>query len=223
MAFTFFFRDAQTLQTLVEAAVPALRGQAFIRIWDAGCAHGPEPFTLAMMLRERMSDFLFHNVTIHATDVDPSFAASLASGVFAEQEVRRMPRGLLARYFEPGPSPGTFRVVEEVRRRVTFERHDLLSLVPVRHELSMIVCKNVLLHFEEPDRVDVLRMFHAALRADGLLAMEHTQKLPEELAGHFHPLAPHVQVYRKHAGAHPHLPAPARTRLEQWMRAEAGT
>ena len=40
MAFTFFFRDAQTLDLLIEQAMPTLCGQAFIRIWDAGCATG---------------------------------------------------------------------------------------------------------------------------------------------------------------------------------------
>ncbi len=39
VAFTFFFRDAQTLELLIEQALPALCGQAFIRIWNAGCAN----------------------------------------------------------------------------------------------------------------------------------------------------------------------------------------
>jgi hypothetical protein len=55
VAFTFFFRDAQTLELLIEQSLPTLCGQAFIRIWDAGCAHGPEPYTLAMLLRERLN------------------------------------------------------------------------------------------------------------------------------------------------------------------------
>ena len=68
-----------------------------------------------------------------------------------------------------------------MRSRIEFTRHDLLSLVPVRPDLSLIVCKNVLLHFNERQRCNVLRMFHGALRKDGLLVMEHTQKVPEAL------------------------------------------
>ncbi len=206
MAFTFFFRDSQTLELLVEAAVPALRGQAFIHVWDAGCACGAEPFTLAILLREQMSSFLFRNVRIHATDIDETFAAQVASGVFAEQEVKRIPGRLLERYFQPAGRPGHFQVVEEIRERVRFERHDLLSLEPIRHELSMIVCKNVLLHFEEREREEVLRMFGEALRPGGLLALEHTQKMPGPLADLFEQVAPHAQVFRKLRTAHRHAP-----------------
>ena len=197
MAFTFFFRDTEALELLVEHALPAVRGQSRIRVWDAGCAHGPEAYTLAILLRERMSSFLFRNVTIHASDVDASFAARVGEGIYPEGELGRIPAELFTRYFSAAERPGCFQIAEEIRRRVEFHRHDLLSLQPLREGLSLIVCKNVLLHFEERQRCDVLRMFHAAMRTDGLLVMEQTQKMPEELRPLFQQVAPHAQVYRK--------------------------
>jgi len=222
MAFTFFFRDSQSLELAIEEALPSLQGRAFIHVWDAGCAHGPEPYTLAILLRERMSDYIFRNVRIHATDIDSSFAAQVTTGVFAEAEVKRVPPKILEKYFRPagkkGDSPllceapcGPFRqkgtvpffpdgfveIVPELRAKVTFSHHDLLSLRPVREGLSMIVCKNVLLHFDEAQRIQVLQMFHQALQPGGTLVMENTQKLPETLAPFFRQVAPHAQVYRK--------------------------
>lgn len=197
MAFTFFFRDSETLQLALDHALPGLRGQAFIRIWDAGCAHGPESYTLAMLLRECMSEYVFRNVTIHATDIDTSFAASVTGGVFPEQEVKRIPPEFLAKYFQPAAAAGCVEVVPELRAKVNFAHHDLLTLRPIREGLSLIVCKNVLLHFTEEQRVGVLQMFHRALRPDGLLVMEHTQKLPDGLKPFFQPVAAYSQVYRK--------------------------
>ena len=209
MAFTFFFRDEQTLKVLLEHALPVMQGQAFIRIWDAGCAHGPEPYTLAILLRERMSEMYFRNVRIHATDLEPQFRAQVVSGIFPQEELQRVPAELFQKYFRPAdgapgtpeapgtPGAGRFQVVDEVRSRIEFTRHDLLSLVPVRPDLSLIVCKNVLLHFNERQRCNVLRMFHGALRKDGLLVMEHTQKVPEALRPQLEQVAPHAQVYRK--------------------------
>jgi chemotaxis protein methyltransferase CheR len=197
MAFTFFFRDAQTLELAVEDALPSLRGRAFIHVWDAGCAHGPEPYTLAILLRERMSDYVFRNVHIHATDIDSSFAAQVNSGVFAETEVKRVPPETLRKYFRPAAPSGFVEVVPELRAKVVFSRHDLLSLRPIRAGLSLIVCKNVLLHFDEAHRGQVLQMFHQALQPGGTLVMEHTQKLPDVLAPLFQQVAPHAQVYRK--------------------------
>jgi chemotaxis protein methyltransferase CheR len=197
MAFTYFFRDAQTLELLIEQALPALRGQAFIRIWDAGCAHGPEPYTLAMLLRERMSDFVFRNVRIHATDVEPQFGPQIAAGIYSEQEVKRIPEAIRERYFRPADEPGKVQVVEEIREKVSFAEHNLLELKPSREDFSLIVCKNVLLHFDEAQRVQVLRMFHGALRPRGLLATEHTQKLPENLSRLFETVPSFAQIYRR--------------------------
>jgi chemotaxis protein methyltransferase CheR len=197
MAFTFFFRDWQTLELAIEHALPALQGRAFIHVWDAGCAHGPEPYTLAILLRERMSDYVFRNVHIHATDVDSSFAPQVAAGVFAEQEVQRVPPEIFKNYFRSASLPGFVEAVPELRAKVTFSHHDLLSLRPIRPGLSLITCKNVLLHFDEAQRVKVLRMFHEALQPGGTLVMEHTQKLPERLAPFFEQVVPNAQVFRK--------------------------
>jgi chemotaxis protein methyltransferase CheR len=197
MAFTFFFRDEQTLELAIQQALPTLCGQAFIHVWDAGCAHGPEPYTLAILLRERMSEMLFRNVRIHATDVESQFKAQVVSGTFREEELKRIPPKLFRRYFREMDQEGWFQVVDEVRSRIDFGCHDLLSLSPIREDLSLIVCKNVLLHFDERQRHDVLRMFHGALRKDGLLVMEHTQKVPEALHPLLEQVASHAQVYRK--------------------------
>jgi chemotaxis protein methyltransferase CheR len=197
VAFTFFFRDSQTLELAIQDALPSLRGRAFIHVWDAGCAHGPEPYTLAILLRERMSDYIFNNVRIHATDIDSSFAPLVTKGVFADQEVKRVPPEILQKYFRSAPRPGFVEVAPELRAKVTFSHHDMLSLQPIRQGLSLIVCKNVLLHFDEPQRINVLRMFHQALQPDGILVMEHTQKLPDTLGTFFQQVAPYAQVYRK--------------------------
>lgn len=194
MAFTYFFRDLQTLELLVDESLPTLCSQAFIRIWDAGCAHGPEPYSLAILLRERMSDFVFRNVRIFATDVESQFGSQVASGVYTEQETKRIPAPLLQRYFQPAGEPNHVQVVEEIRKKIVFANHDLLSLSPPRDDFSLIVCKNVLLHFDDAQRQLVYRMFHGALRPGGLLATEHTQKLPEALQRHFRPIAPYAQV-----------------------------
>lgn len=197
MAFTFFFRDWQTLELAVDAAMRDLCGRAFIHIWDAGCAHGPEPYTLAILLRERMSDYVFRNVRIHATDIEPGFAEQVTAGVFPNHEVQRVPPGILRKYFRPASSPGFVEIVPELRAKVTFSRHDLLSLRPFREGLSMIVCKNVVLHFDETQRIDVLRMFHRALQPGGTLVMEHTQALPRAVAPLFCRVVSHEQVFRK--------------------------
>jgi chemotaxis protein methyltransferase CheR len=197
MAFTFFYRDAETLELAIEQILPALRVRDRIDIWDAGCAHGPEPYTLAILLREKLPEFLFRKVQIHATDVDRGFAGQVTEGSFPESELRRLPSGILEKYFRLLGDSGRYCLVEEIRSKILFSQHDLLSLEPIGKNLSLIVCKNVLLHFNEEQRCEVLRMFHSVLRFDGALVMEHTQKIPPSLNDLFRPLICHAQVHAK--------------------------
>jgi len=198
MAFTYFFRDYRTLELSVDCLVPEVVGRSRVRIWDAGCAGGQEPYTLAMVLSERMGRFAFRNVRITATDVDEGgvFGRMVEEGVYPEGDLRRIPEGMFEKYFryEGG---GMYRVVEVLRERVEFVRHDLLSMEPVGEGFSMVVCKNVLLHFSRRERVEVMRMFHRSLAPGGFLVVEQTQDVPWELEGFFERVSGECRVLRR--------------------------
>lgn len=199
MAFTFFFRDLQVLELAVEHARPIVSGRTFARVWDAGCAMGPEPYSLAMIFAEKLGPFAYQNLRIHASDLDDcdTFGPVISDGVYADPELERIPAQIRASYFEPAGRAGFSRVVEKIRKKIHFQKHDLLSLEPIGEGFSLIVCKNVLLHFSPAQRVQVIRMFHAALAPEGLLAMEQTQKLPEALSGMFQRVASEAELYRR--------------------------
>jgi chemotaxis protein methyltransferase CheR len=199
LAFTFFFRDQQVLERMVEHVLPSLAGRSYPRIWDAGAAMGQEPYTLSMMFAERMGHFAFTNLRIEATDVESTgqFARMIAAGAYPKDELSRLPEGILEKYFEPNGKPGIFRVIDKIRQRVAYQWHDLLSFQEIGHGYSVVVCKNVLLHFQPPERVEVLRMFHRALAPGGIFATEQTQEMPRELAPLFHRVIPDGPLFRK--------------------------
>ncbi|RJS71745.1 chemotaxis protein CheR [ANME-2 cluster archaeon] len=199
MAFTYFFRDMQTLEMIRDHVVPTLRTRRFAHIWDAGCAMGPEPYTLAIVLRENMGPMIFRNVSIHATDIDESnlFGDIIEEGVYPWEQVERIPKDIFTRYFASADKPDHFRLVEEIRKRVSYQKHNLLSLEPVRKDFMLIVCKNVLLHFKKDERIKVIEMFHDALAEGGFFATEQTQKMPKELDSMFEPVVSNAQLFRK--------------------------
>jgi len=200
MAFTYFFRDFQTLDMIREHVLPVIGLRRYINIWSAGCAMGQEPYTIAIIIRENMGPMIFRNVRILATDIDSSnlFENIIRQGSYPVQELERIPQDFFSRYFSPdGERPGNCVISEEIRKRVEFRKHDLLRFQPVRDDLSLIVCKNVLLHFTEEERIRVLRMFHQALNETGFLIIEQTQKMPSELRDHFLQVVPHAQVFSK--------------------------
>jgi chemotaxis protein methyltransferase CheR len=199
MAFTYFFRDMQTLELIVKYVIPEVKGHRYIRVWDAGCAHGPEPYSIAIMFRENMSHFMFRNVKIYATDIDTSsrFGEIIAEGVYPDVEIKRIPPEIREKYFGRNGRPGFYKISDEIKSCLTFTQHDLLSLKPVAADLNLIVCKNVLLHLKPEEQVDVIKMYHDVLVPGGFFVTEHTQKLPDEVAGLFEKVVSHGQLFRK--------------------------
>ena len=199
MAFTFFFRDQQVLERVAEHVIPGLSGRSHPRIWDAGVAMGQEPYTLSIVLAERMSPFAFKNLRIDATDVESTgqFARMIEAALYPKDELARLPEGILDKYFEPDGKPGYFRVIDGIRQRIAYQRHDLLSFQEIGYGYSLVLCKNVLLHFQPSERIEVLRMFHRALGPGGFFATEHTQEMPRELASLFQRVIPDGQLFRR--------------------------
>jgi chemotaxis protein methyltransferase CheR len=199
MAFSFFMRDQPTLEHAADQMIPYASGRRRIKIWDAGCALGQETYTLAMILAEKMNRFGFNNLQIDATDYDSAnnFGAVVRDAVYRPDDLRRTPRDLVAKYFELDTTENNCRVVDQLRNRVNFQYHDLLSLEPIGWDYCLIVCKNVLLHFQYPERVEVFKMFHKALAPGGYLATENTQKLPAEVSELFEQVVADAQLYKK--------------------------
>ena len=123
---------------------------------------GPEPYSLAIILRENMGRMIFRNLKIHATDIDGSnlFRKIIRDGEYPGEQVRRIPKNIFAKYFSPNGKPDYFVIADEIKKSVEYQKHDLLTLKPVRNNFGLIICKNVLLHFKEAERSEVIKMFH---------------------------------------------------------------
>lgn len=200
MAFTFFFRDLPVLEYAVDATLKLALGRLRIKVWDAGCALGQEPYTLAILFAEKMGDMGFNTLYLDATDYDQenNFGDIVTAGEYKSEELQRIPPEIFAKYFQEAPGrPGYHRVVDKIRSRVFFKYNDLLELQPVGSDYSLIVCKNVLLHFSYEQRIEVMKMYHRSLAPGGYLATENTQKMPSEITHLFEQVTPDAQLFRK--------------------------
>jgi chemotaxis protein methyltransferase CheR len=209
MAFTFFFRDAQTLNLAIDHFLPFVQSRRTITIWSAGCAMGQEPYTFAILLRERMGPHLFRNVKITQPYIDTynQYVQIIGTGRYPEKDLQRIPPEIFQAYFRTDPTdPGYVYISDEIRNAVEFKKHDLLTFEPIRTGIHMIICKNVLLHFSAEERLKVWKMFYNALEQGGFMLHEHTQKLPDELNGLFDQIVMNAQIFRKkeiYAGTKP--------------------
>ena len=85
----------QILDLAVKHVVPYAMGRSRIKVWDAGCAMGPEPYSLAIVLAENMGHFSFKNLTVYATDIDETDTFGNIKGIYTEDETKEYPRRYL--------------------------------------------------------------------------------------------------------------------------------
>jgi chemotaxis protein methyltransferase CheR len=204
MAYTSFFRDTDALNGISDTVIPALAHWRSIRVWDAGCATGEEPYTLAILFASKLRPFPFRNLDILATDYEessfPQFAEQIGKAQYSRKDIFWVPPDYRDRYFLPTENPEVFQLASDLRERVRYLQHDLLTLVPPETGQSLIVCKNVLMHFSPENQVRVLEMFFQSLTPGGYLALDGSQRLPEVFADRFRRISPGIPLYQK-AGA----------------------
>ena len=199
MAFTFFFRDNYSIEQAIKLLLPKIDGIKEINIWDAGCAMGQEPYTLAIMLAEKLGYFTFKKIQIHATDIDENntFHKIINDGIYPKSELERIPKEYFEKYFTQTESSDYYKINENIKKRVTFLKHNLTTLQPINSNYNFILCKNVLLHLTQQERINVIKMFNSSLVDNGLFLTEQTQIMPEENKAGFKQVTPDANIYEK--------------------------
>lgn len=200
MAYTSFFRDQEILEPAVNELAKAYQPGRPLHVWDAGCASGEEPYTLAMMLSRRMGPFFFRQVHILATDREespfPQFEEKIRQGIYPEADLQWIPADF-RKAFVVAMADGQGQMHEDLRQAIEYRQHDLLSLAPPIAGVSLVVCKNVILHLPAHLRGQVVDMFHTALLPNGLLALDRHQDLPEENRSGFERVSEDLSLFRK--------------------------
>ena len=211
---TDFFREPHHFRHLAEEWVPAAKARAAqsggraIRIWSAGCSTGEEPYSIAMTIREALGTAAGWDVKILASDLDTDVLARAEAGVYSVEQAAPIPPAMLSRHFlrGRGADAGRVRVRPELRSLITFRRINFLDARwPIRGQLDIIFCRNVIIYFDRPTKQRVLQRFLGLLKDDGLLILGHSESVYGLLDG-----VKHLgnTMYRRTTTGGPAAPAP---------------
>jgi chemotaxis protein methyltransferase CheR len=66
-------------------------------------------------------------------------------------------------------------VRDEIRSRVRFQTHNLLGANLDPGQCDVVLCRNVLIYFDDTDRAAVLRRLSAAAKPDGHIGIGSTE------------------------------------------------
>lgn len=194
------FADTAFYAALRSLVLPRLRTYPFVRVWDAGCSSGEEPFSLAILLRE---EDLEHRSRLYATDINNAVVERAREGVFPRELVTQYAgqyraaggRGAFSDYYEP---QGTaVRFDPSLVEKAVFSRHNLVVDGPF-NEFHLIVCRNVLSEFDADLQRRVHDLFYDSLARFGFIALGAGEVLggtPHTAA--YEELDPTQGIYRK--------------------------
>ena len=168
-----FFRDAAQFAQAQQTILPALlERRSPLKIWSAGCSHGEEPYSLAILLAELGAA---SPGAILATDIDRAvLAQARAGGPYPNAALRNIPRRLREAYFTR--TGDTFHVLPAIRAQARFREFNLLT-GRFGSDYDLVACRNVMIYFSDPAKNDLIRRFCAALRPDGVLFIGATEAI----------------------------------------------
>ena len=202
---TYFFRDKEVLEVFRNQIVPEILRERsgknqYIRIWSAGCCTGEEPYTLAMLLRESITDFNNWIVSILGTDINPDFLKKAQKGVYTNWSFRETSVSMKNRFFSR--KGNVWHLDPEIMRMVKFAMLNLAdgnypSAVTHTQGLDVIFCRNVLMYFT-PEQIRMVgKRFYQSLSPNGWLVTTAVE-LNDDYFEDFNPVRINdCTVYRK--------------------------
>lgn len=167
---TFFFRENGHFEFILRHVDTSRH----LDIWSAACSTGEEPYSLAVQLLENA--YSFH---IHASDISDSALDTAKGGIYPKERAQRIPSSMLRKYFQQGRNEWRdyVKVRSEVKKLLSFAKHNLLSEFSGRQRFDIIFCRNVMIYFDNETRQKVVLNLCRALKPRGYLFVGMSESL----------------------------------------------
>jgi chemotaxis protein methyltransferase CheR len=171
---TYFFRDRAPFDVLQRHALPELAQKRAnskrLRIWSVGCSTGQEVYSLSMLFAEEAEKWRGWTIDILGTDVSSSCIDRARCGSYSQFEVQRgLGINQMIKWFEE--CADGWRAVEELRRPVRFQVHNLLEPAPHPGGFDIVLCRNVLLYLNPEKKAVSFERLAGAMAEDGWLML----------------------------------------------------
>ncbi|MBF0232043.1 MAG: protein-glutamate O-methyltransferase CheR [Desulfamplus sp.] len=172
---SFFFRENTSVQRMIDALqLENKLSQRTFNIWCAACSTGDEPYSVAVQMLEQGLRF-----SILATDISHSVLNTAMRGVYTRERVKNVPTPLLHKYFQKGTGKKTdyVRVKKEVMSYIDFKKFNLISDPVPCEKFDVIMCRNVMIYFDNTTTEKVINSLYHALKNGGIFIIGQAESL----------------------------------------------
>jgi chemotaxis protein methyltransferase CheR len=196
---TEMFRDPLVFKSFRTNVVPLLRTYPYIRIWHAGCSTGEEVYSMAIVLYE---EGLYDRTRIYATDMNSHSLKKAQEGIFGIGKMKLYTKNYMdaggsrsfSEYYTAGYNSVIFKPF--LRKNMIFAEHNLATDRSF-NEFNVILCRNVMIYFNETLKVHVHRLFHESLSPQGILVLGSKESVEHSNYGVlYEPLDRVEKIYR---------------------------
>ena len=176
---TALFRDAGFYRVFREKIVPRLRTYPFIRIWHAGCASGEEVYSLAILLQE---EGLYDRVRLYATDMNEVILTRARDGIYPMDRMKVYERNyikaggkaVLSDYYTAQYGRAIFH--SSLKKNIVWSQHNLVTDGSF-NEFHVILCRNVLIYFNQTLQTRVHKLLYDSLITFGMLGLGQMESI----------------------------------------------
>lgn len=175
---TSFFRDADAfikIEDHIQSIIENKSEGESIRIWTPGCSTGEEAYSIASIIANILKDKLSHyNIQIFATDIDEKAIA------FARKAIYPVNANFNFKYIKDNSfiikSEENFEISKLLRSMILFTKHDITRNSPFL-KLDLVVCRNLLIYFDQKLQEQIIPLFHYALNPNGILFLGKSETI----------------------------------------------
>jgi len=170
---TEMFRDSHFFKTIREKIIQILKTYPFVNIWHAGCATGEEAYSMAILLKE---EGFYDKVQIYATDFNNNSLEIAKKGVYALSDFKLYTsnynktggKASLSDYYTARYN--AVKIHDSIKKNIIFSHHNLVTDGAFA-SMHIIICRNVLIYFNQELKNKVLGLFNESLNRSGFLCL----------------------------------------------------
>lgn len=176
---TEMFRDPAFYKSLRENVVKRLATYPFIKVWLAGCATGEEAYSLAILLKE---EGMLNRSVIYATDINQNSLHVAKKGIYPMEHMKNYTTNYLkaggknsfSEYYIAKYDSALFD--KSLKENMVFSSHNLATDNSF-NEFHLILCRNVLIYFNQQLQNKVINLFYNSLCRFGFLGLGNKESL----------------------------------------------
>jgi chemotaxis protein methyltransferase CheR len=178
---TEMFRDPSFYKSLRENVIPRLATYPFIKVWIAGCSTGEEVYSIAILLQE---EGLLDRSVIYATDINQAALQSAREGIFhidlmksyTTNYQRAGGKNAFSHYYKAMYHYHSALIDKSLKQNIVFSIHNL-AIDKSFNEFQLILCRNVLIYFNQSLQNKAINLFYESLCHFGILALGSKESL----------------------------------------------